>query len=244
MPRSKPKKAEPRFSAHSYQLTEDVKGKLCTLLGNSVEKAILDVEKTLGLGHYGAVHMDDIPRPADYIAAFKPIEREAIRLHNSLCELGGYFGAQFTKNGADQGAIEAALLSLISVAGAVVNDFEALPSKGAPKNNALTEVIRRLRRIFRDNYKGPQTGRTRKGSLEYRAKEEEYEVAFVVTALLAARLISASEVKTTPTEKVERLFIDPRCAMPDQRTATVNRLAAKVKRSELAPFDWTAFYDD
>lgn len=230
MPRPKAKKAEPRFSVHSYPLPEDIKGKLSELLDNSAAKAIIDVEKALGLGHYGDVHMDYIPRPTDYVSAFKPIEKDAIRLHNSLCELGGYFSEQFPKNGADQDAIEAALLLLAQVAGAVVKDFEALSSKGAPKNNAITEVTRRLRRIFRDNYKGSQTGRTKKGAFEFRAKEEKLEVEFVVMALLAARLISASEARTTPADRVERLFLDPRCAMPDQRAATLKRLAAKVQR--------------
>lgn len=227
MPKPKPKKAEPRFSAHSFQLPDEVRNKLRGLVGGENDKAIQDAEKALGLGLYGAVHLDDIPRPADYVAAFKPIKKDAIKLFNSLCQLGGYFSEQFVKNGADQDAIEAALLSLNGVAGAVIKDFEALPSKGAPKNNALAEVTRRLRRAFRENFRGAKNERKKKGAFQFRSENEKLEIEFVETALLSARLIP----KAKSTSRVQRLFLDPRCAMPSERDATIERIANKVHSS-------------
>lgn len=193
--------------------------------GPDVGMAILKIEAALGLYVYGAVHIDEIPRATDYVNAFKPIGKRAAELLNMLHGLGGYFSDQFTVKRADQDAIEAALMELLQVANSVVKDFEALPSKGAKKNNALAEVVRRLRRIFRDYYQGPVDGRRKSGAFQYRAEKEKRELDFVKTALLDARIIAKGY------SDLPRLFRDPRCALNEERSDTVERLAKKVSRS-------------
>lgn len=223
MTKPKSKNAEPRFSAQSYLLTDEVRAQLIELLGNKGAAAIPEVEKTLGLGHYGAHHLDEIPRPADYVAAFSRLEKEALSLFNSLCELGGYYSEQFAKRGADQDAIEAALIELQRVANGVVNEFKGQPSKGARQNNALAEVVRRLRRTFREYYGGPVDKRRKSGALSYRTDAEKCERKFVKVALRDARLIPVNYTG------LEALFLDPRCTLPEERDQTIARIANKFQ---------------
>lgn len=170
-----------------------------------VGKIILDIQHALGLFVHGAKHLDHIPRPADYVAAFKPIRPMTAKLFKTLAGWTEYYRDQFMLHGADIYAIENALGSLLGVSNAVLTDMEGRSSKGARKNTALREVIRWLRRIFRDKYRGPRTQHA--GGKIFRSLEEEErrELAFVKTALVDARII-AKGYKGLP-----RLFRDPRC---------------------------------
>jgi len=226
MTKPKKKKAQPTFFAHSHRLRSHTKKELLGLLGNNEERAILEVEKALGLGVNAAEHLDDIPRPVDYVATFTTISKGAASLHNSLCELGGYFSDEVTKKGADQDAIEAALIKLLTVAEAIVKDYEGLSSRGARKNNALAEVIRRLRIIFRNNYKGATTGKLHRGAVTFRSKEENQELKFVLAALLDARLVRIGFSGT----ELRRLFSDSRCAVPAGRAESIERIAKKAAK--------------
>lgn len=187
--------------------------------------AILYVESALGLGVEGAQHLDNIPRPADYREAFRPVGRTAWKLLNTLTSWTEYFCGQFTLRGQDIHEVERALAILVDVSAAVTRDMAGKSSKGARKQNALTEVIRRLRRTFRDYYQGKRTERNRQGAFESLAQWEKDELAFVDTALLAARLVRKGHYD------LPRLFRDPRCALPEERAKVVERIARKVHSS-------------
>jgi len=189
MTKPKAKKAQPTFFLYPHSLGDETKKRLAELLGNDDYQAILDVEITLSLGTDGAVHLDDIPRPADYVSAFRPISKDAVRLVNALMGLGGYFSEEFTKRGVNQDAIETQLLSLLSVSEAVIGEYKAKPSKGAKKNNALSEVIDRLRGIFWKYYKGLKGQRKSKNGFQSLSEDERSEGEFVKVALLDARII-------------------------------------------------------
>jgi hypothetical protein len=192
-------------------------------------KVILEVETWLGFCVDGSHHLDEIPRPADYVAAFKPIHLAAINLLKKLGGLSGYYRGQFKAKDADIYVIESGLATLLEVSNAVLKNMARRPSKGARKNTALAEVIRQLRRIFRDNYQGQRTGRTRRGAFQFRAEEEKRELAFVRTALLDARIIREGY------RELPRLFRDPRCQPPirgePHRAAEIERIAKKVDRA-------------
>lgn len=208
MTKPRSKAAEPTFLAHAHPLSDSAKQRLEVLIESDDYQSILDVEMALGLGIEGARHLDEIPRPADYVAAFAPLEKKALALFDALCELSGYYTEQFTKRNANQDAIEAALLELHKVANGVIKEFQGKPSKGARKNNALAEVILRLRHTFRTYYGGPVEKRRKSGAFTYRADDEKREMDFVRVALRDARLIPAKYTG------LDALFRDPRCIPP------------------------------
>lgn len=177
----------------------------------NIGKAILDVEAALGLYVNGAHHFDEIPRPTDYVKAFKPIEKKAIELYNLVCELGGYESNQFVLEGADQDSIEAALLELYRVAGSVIKAFDGLSSKGAKKDNARAAVVRRLRQIFHDYSQEPIIGSIQKTPFKCREEAEQRELEFVKIAMEDAKI---------PKSYVDlpKLFRDPRCAVAEKKT--------------------------
>lgn len=179
--------------------------------------AILDVEQTLGLYAPGAEHLDKSPRPADYRQTFRAVQRAAKNLLQTLTDWSGYYRDQLKLKGADIQAIETALTSLADVSAAVVKDFKGKSSKGAPRNTALTEVIQRLRRIFRDNYRGPRGNRTRRGAFQFLANWERNELEFVRTALRSARIIREGD------RRLARLFRDPRCAVSEESTSSARK---------------------
>lgn len=179
--------------------------------------AILDVEAVLGTYISGVQQLDNMPRAADYREAFGPVQRAAKNLLKTLTDWTGYYRDQFKLKGADIQAIERALTSLADVSAAVVKDFKDKSSKGAGRNTALTEVIQRLRRIFRDNYRGPRGNRTRRGAFQSLADWERHELEFVRTALLYARIIREGD------RRLARLFRDPRCAVPKESTRSARK---------------------
>lgn len=211
MTKPRSKAAEPTFLAYAHPLSDSAKQELEALIASDDYQSILDVEMALGLGIDGAPHLDEIPRPADYVAAFRPLEKKALDLFDALCELNGYYTEQFKKRNASQDAIEAALLELHQVANGVIKEFQGKPSKGARKNNALAEVILRLRHTFRTYYGGPVEKRRKSGAFSYRADAEKHELEFVRIALRDARLIPAKYTG------LEALFRDPRCTPHEER---------------------------
>jgi hypothetical protein len=192
----------------------------------NVGNIILDVEQALGIYIDGAEHLDHVPRPTHYVNAFTPIERQARKLSELLFEMGYYFSDELYKRNLDPNNIAADLLKLAEVSKTAIGDFNGKPSRGAPRNTALCEVIRHLRRIFRNNYKGPLTGRKKKNNIQYRAEEERRELSFVEEALHDARIIKVRG----STNAVARLFLDPRCALIHERPATMERLANRMHR--------------
>ena len=102
-----------------------------------VGKIILAVEFTLGIYIDGEHHLDHIPRSSHYVAAFKPAEKEALKLLKRLEGWTDYFREQFVLRGANIHSIERALASLVKVSAAVIKDCEKASSKGAPRNTAL-----------------------------------------------------------------------------------------------------------
>jgi hypothetical protein len=187
--------------------------------------AILKIEGALGLFVDGAQHLDNIPRPADYVATFKRLRTKAADLLNDVTGTSGYFQDQFQLKGADLHAIETALAVMLDTSNKVLREFEGKSSKGARKNNALCEVIRRLRKVFRDNYSGPRTGRVKRGAFQFKGEEERRELEFVKTALVDARIIMPAY------RELPRLLRDSRCSLPSDRPQVLRRIAASVHRA-------------
>lgn len=190
--------------------------------------AILDIEQILGLGVDGAEHIDRPPRPADYRDAIEPIHKKALALYNELVSLNGYYFSEALElEGADVNSIEVKILELAESARKVVDKYRSLPSKGARKNNALCEVIRGLRRIFRKHYSGPFSEPVRKGPIQGRTEQEKRELEFLKTALCDARLVKQGY----SIEELARLLRDPRCSVPEERNEVLERLAKKNQSS-------------
>lgn len=197
----------------------------------NVGKIVLDVETALGIYIDGADHIDRIPRPADYIATFKPIRRDAAKLLNALTALTEYYRGQFKQKAADINAIEQSLASLVDTSNAVLREMEVRSSKGARRNTALTEVTRHLKRIFRGNYRGPATGRKKRGAVVQSADWENRQRDFIRTALIDGRCIP----RTYKDTELQRLIRNPRCSLPSERNAVLERLARRAGRRS-APY--------
>lgn len=176
-----------------------------------VHGAILDVKDALGMYLSGAEHLDKTPRAADYREAFKPVGRAAKDLLDTLSGWTDYYRDQFRVKGADIRQIERALKSLVEVSAAVAADFKGKSSKGARLNVTLTKVIRELRSIFHRNCQAIRHSRKRRGAFQSLSDWERREMAFVRTALRAARIISEGY------RELPRLFRDPRCVPSEKR---------------------------
>lgn len=238
MPRSKPTGAAPSFTVEPHPLTESAQTRLIELLWfantsvaeTAAPRAIAKVQKGLGFYISGQPHIDHIPRPAHYVAAFKSMHLQTVKLLEKLTSLKPYLRKKFEARAIRIDTIEEALRSMDDASRAIVEEFETQSSKGAPKNTALTEVIRRLRRIFRDNYHGPRTGRVKKGAFTYLAEWEKREGEFVAVALRDALIMTQKDLDT----RLPDLFLDARCAVVRERAerADLNeRIAKKVPRS-------------
>ena len=188
-------------------------------------KILGNIEVALGLYVDGAEHIDNIPRPSDYVNTFEIIRKRAIPLLQSVSGMSAYFRGQVDSEGGNIHEIEQAIGSLFDISGKIIKKFEGAQSKGAKKNTALTQVILRLRRIFRANYHGPRPGRSRQGAISYRSVEEKQELDFVKTALLDARIIPKGM------KNLSQLFLDPRCAVLAERAEVIERPAKKVYRT-------------
>jgi hypothetical protein len=201
-----------------------------------IGKILRSIEIASAIAIDGAQHLDKTPRPADYVAAFRPVGKRAMELHDEIASWTKFFSDQFSFRGIDISDVEAALATLVDVSASVVREFKALPSRGAPKNTALCHSIQSLRQLFRTHYRGPRTGRRRRGSFQHPGPEETRELAFVETALLDARVIPRDRSRG----RLVRLFRDSRCMPILEGGKTVERLASsadRLRREQQHPAD-------
>jgi hypothetical protein len=204
------------------QLVRDGEPRADRLAGN-LGRTMLNIELALGVYVDGAEHIDNPPRPADYIRAFNSLRSRAMDLYDTLTGLTDYYVDQLAVRGADADELAKAVASVADISTAVIKDFDGRSSKGARKETALTQVARQLKRIFRDNYCGPVGKRRKSGGITHLPDHEKAEKAFVRAALLDARIISN-------TFDISRLLRDSRCALPEERNTVIERLARKTCR--------------
>lgn len=225
-------KALRTFLAHALPLSDDVRRNLRELLGND-RADLSSVESALGLGVYGGKHIDNPPRPVDYVAAFKPIHRAAVELYKGLTGLTDYYDEELTSRGVDADNAEAMVVKLIDTSRAVIEKFEKLPSGGRPKRGAVKEVTKRLKRCFRDNYRGATNARKVRGAVSPLSEWEQRQSQFVRAALRFAKLIPA----TYSAKDLDRLIRDPDYSLPEERNAVMDRLAHRAGKSTV-PYAW------
>jgi hypothetical protein len=181
------------------------------------------IESALGIFLCGQPHIDNTPRPIHYVIAFKPVARDAEKLWRTLTTWSDHYRNQITVRDGDLGQIETSLLTLVNISNSVMEFFKSSSSMGRRKENALYGTIRRLRKIFLANYKGPTTGRRKKGAFQYPSERESREVTFVETALLDAGI-------RRDRKKLAKDFRDPRCAISCERAKVIERIGDKVDR--------------
>ena len=195
-------------------------------LGVDPFQAVRDVEMALGIGIEGAFHLDNIPRPADYVAVFEPLRKDATVLLKSVTALGGYYRDQIKLKGGDVHKIEQAIGSLFDISTAILKEFRSMPSPGRRKEVAIYEVIRRLRFTFHKFYRGPVTARKRTGAISALAEQERQELAFVRGALIDAGII-----KPPYAAKLPRLLRDLRSAIAEPGSNPAESRAIKPKKT-------------
>jgi hypothetical protein len=176
--------------------------------------ALRKVEAALGLAIDGAKHLDHTPRPADYVAEFERVRRDAFELFERLGEWTEYFCDAAQLHGCDIDDVLRTLASLVDAGTAVMKEHSGRSSRGAPKKTALMEAIRQLRCIFRDYYGGLREGRKRRGAFVFAAEQERREFEFVNAALLDVNVVCGEN-------ELRRALRDPRtqpsAASPVQR---------------------------
>lgn len=193
----------------------------------NVGAALLGVEQWLGFYIHGANHLDEVPRPSDYVATFKPISQQALQLIEAVADLSDYYCDELVLHGKDADAIVKTLVELHSVSNCIVQEYTGKPSAGAKKHTGLADVVRQLRIIFRSNYKGPITGRKIKGAVQKRSDIEEAEFRFVETALLDVPNMNHNR---SVIRQLSSLFRDQRCEVPSEWPATTKPDVKKAKR--------------
>jgi hypothetical protein len=217
-------KALPTGEGAPLQLVPNKRSKV-TRPKTDVGLVVLKIEVILGIYVDGASHLDNIPRPSDYVAAFTSVRDDAVKLIQAITNWTEYFRDQFSLKGANVHEIERALGQLFDVSNTVISEMSALPSKGAKKNNALAEVVRGLRNIFHANYQGKRTKRPIQGGFTFLAPQEKAELAFVGEAIRSSRIVPQDYADTD----LSRLFRDPRCAIEGKNPAPKARRAMRPK---------------
>jgi hypothetical protein len=150
---------------------------------------VRSIELAIGLYVDGSIHLDEIPRAADYSRIFKSLQDDALKLLIGLTGLGGYYRDQFALKNVEIHNIELAMRSLIDVCTAVQKDMKGQSSKGAPVNRALIVTIKELLKIFRSNAC---------------ASAKRNEVNFVKFALVEAKILKPLPAnKDNPAEQRE-----------------------------------------
>lgn len=185
MPRAKIPRDQPRVIRHGDPLPDEEKQKLLDLLSyrDTPEKSALviwDIEAALFLFVKGVAQIGNPPRPADYVREFKSIERKARALSEELFEINYHYSDELLSQGADCYTIAAELNKLAEVSRKARGQFAGQPSKGARKNTARLETIRRLRAAFASHFRGDASLTSRQKRLK--------EIAFVKAALKAAKI--------------------------------------------------------
>jgi hypothetical protein len=231
MPRTKLPRGQPHFISRGHPLSDTAKAKLLDeLLGADDAPLIIgEIEAALGICVDGAEHIDNPPRPADYVRAFNSLKSKSQGLSEELFSINYYYDEQLSNHGVDPNNIAVELLKLAEVSKAIVQEFVGKSSKGARKNTALLESIRRLKRIFRYSYRGPVTERQKRGAFMRLSEWESRQQRFIRTALTDARCIRQS----CTDRELQRLIHDPRCALPQERNRVIERLARRAGKSSL-----------
>lgn len=234
MPRTRLPKGQPHFISR-FALSDTAKAELLALLGplaSPVDPLIIGkIEYALGIATDGEQHLNNPPRPADYVRAFKSIESKARALSEELFELNYYYDEQLSRRGVDPNGIAAELLKLAEVSKATIQDFVGKSSKGARKNAALLETIRHLKSIFRDSYRGPVADRQKSRAFTSLSEWEKRQQKFIRTALTDARCIRQSCTDAD----LQRLIRDPRASLPQERNRVLERLAHRAGKGS-APY--------
>ena len=199
---------------------------------NSREKTragqmILEVEAALGLAVDGAEHLDKMPRPSDYRTVYSNLNADALALLSQTKNLSKYYRDQFLACDVDIEAIDHALALLADTSRTLERKFAGMSSKGAPKKIAQTETISRLRRIFRDHYRGPMELSAKRGSAKLKSVQGTAEFDFVWRALIDARVMADFPKNL---RLLEELLRDPRTAQREDRAETIERIAKRSQR--------------
>lgn len=231
MTKPKRKMGSPRFSAYPHTLSGTARADLIKHLALDAQStraadAMSKVENWLGFYPAGVKALDEAPRAAHYQRELTAIHRKATELYNALCGLDDWMCEALKAEGADVNGIEESVLKLYEASRDALKNKGSGESRGRRTNNALMQVIRELRRIFFDNYRGPKGERTKRGAFQTLSPQERAELDFLFTALRDARIIPQSN-----RGELSRLIKDPRCALPRDRAAVMERIARKRKPS-------------
>ncbi|MBI4290604.1 MAG: hypothetical protein HY661_03900 [Betaproteobacteria bacterium] len=162
---------------------------------------IAKIEATLGIYADGKRHLDNPPRPADYVRAFASLEKKARKLSEELFDINYYYAEHLSIQGVDCFSIAPELNKLAEISRKACAQFAKQPSTGRGENSALMVTILHLRRIFHKYYRGARTVHGASRAPALRGTEDDNEEQFVRTALDAAN-IECSDLR--------RLMGDPR----------------------------------
>lgn len=236
MPRPKPKRGSPAWSARPHVLSESTKKVLIGLLGLDIisevdskraGQALHKVEHWLGF-YPGAVQAKaGVPGPADYRAVLVPIRTRVSGLANRLRGLHPWMRRELEVRGANVDSLEEDLTKLGDVISSTIADIGSGGGRGKPKDAALRVLIGKLRRVFiryhAGNYVVGVLSRRTTGAINPLSKPEAEEVDFVETALQDAGIPCPQNIR--------RLFDEPDAALPYVvlRQKVMEKIARKVR---------------
>lgn len=176
---------------------------------------MLDIESWLGAYPQLAQSLDNAPRPSDYIAIYKNIQKETASLLNALSDMNMFYREQFDheKQSLTLSESEKMVASIGEVSNAIVNKYIGISAKGAKKNSALFITIAELRAIFSKYYRGQEESGEKRKAFEPKSTKDKNEILFIEAILLDARIIPDKNFYKSSYKITERYLSDKRCIL-------------------------------
>lgn len=112
------------------------------------DQAIHQIEMAVGIYVHSRQHLDELPRPADYLATFNLLRSDTLVLLQKLGRLDYCYLDLFALNGANYYEIQTKLFELFIVCNSVNAGLKGKSSKGPKKELAKLYVLSRLQEIY------------------------------------------------------------------------------------------------
>ena len=211
----------------SVKLNEDAMEEILLLLGLDIRKkkeadrfaeAIKEIEKLLGFYSGAEMFFDNLPLPVNFEQESISIAKDAKKLSDDLNRLHPQIGAGIEKSGLNLARLEKDLVELMYVTGLLVELSSGKESRGRPRKEARSLLIRELRKVFSKYYVHNNVELSEKKDRSQRKHAEE---ALIETVLESANI-------GVP-QNIRRMIDSPESTYPTEHQRVINEIYRKYK---------------
>lgn len=237
MPRPPPRTGSADWTGQHHRLSDDARENLMNALGldpsvnpDDMETAIpalAEVEKWLG-SYSGADNaLKNAPKASDFVRSLSSIESDTVKLLSNLNVSHQWIRDELVRTNIDLEKLALELEKLQAASLYIKGKYEGIESRGAPKQEALRDVILRLREVFARYYQGPNTSRQEIGYVRPLSEYENEEREFINFAL--------DDTDIPYTEKdLDRILAEPNVTVKANRREAIysERNIARAKNKQ------------